>query len=401
MPFNLLQTLSDLVALPSVNPMGREVSGREFYEHQVTEYLEQFFKRLGVPYLRQPIAPLRDNIIARLDGEVAVESGGALVMLDAHQDTVPVTDMTIDPWKPVVRDGRLYGRGACDIKGGMAAMLAAFARLAEERPRGMPTVLMVCTANEEFGFTGAKALPMLWEQGSSIIPRRPDLAIIAEPTELNVVVAHKGVARWRCHALGRAAHSSQPQMGDSAIYRMARVLEALEIYQHDIVGKLAEHPRCGRPTLSVGTIGGGLSVNTVPAHCTIEIDRRCVPGEVPREAYRHVLDYLRDCLGADPLVQHDEPFSESHVLNDTVNGPLAMRLHAIAKDVTDDCEIIGVAFGTNAPAIADAGIPTVVFGPGSIAQAHTADEWIAIDQLEKAAEIYYRFAKSSRSGNGA
>jgi acetylornithine deacetylase/succinyl-diaminopimelate desuccinylase-like protein len=108
MPFNLLQTLSDLVALPSVNPMGREVSGREFYEHQVTEYLEQFFKRLGVPYLRQPIAPLRDNIIARLDGEVAVESGGALVMLDAHQDTVPVTDMTIDPWKPVVRVGRLY-----------------------------------------------------------------------------------------------------------------------------------------------------------------------------------------------------------------------------------------------------------------------------------------------------
>jgi acetylornithine deacetylase/succinyl-diaminopimelate desuccinylase family protein len=389
MPLDLVKTLADLVALPSVNPMGRDLSGPQYLEHQVTDYLERLFRQLKVPFARQWVAPLRENIIARIDGTTS------LVMFEAHQDTVPVDGMTIPPWDPQVRNGRLYGRGACDIKGGMAAMLTAFARLADEQPPGMPTLLMVCTVNEEFGFTGARALPHLWERGSSIIPRRPDIAIIAEPTEMNIVVAHKGVVRWRCHAHGRAAHSSQPQLGDSAVFRMARVLEALEIYQHDVVAKLADHALCGRPTISVGTISGGLSVNTVPDQCTIEIDRRCVPGEKPSEAYQHVLNYLRGCLGDDPLVQHDVPFSESLGLNDANNRQLAERLQRVACDVAGRSEIAGVPYGTNAATIADAGIPAVVFGPGSIAQAHTADEWIALDQLEQASDVYFCFASES------
>jgi acetylornithine deacetylase len=175
---------------------------------------------------------------------------------------------------------------------------------------------------------------------------------------------------------------------------MARVLESLEIYQHDIVGKLGEHPLCGRPTLSVGTIDGGLSVNTVPDHCTIEIDRRCLPGEDPRLAYRHAVDYLRDCLGADEFVVHDEPFSESLGLTDSSNAKLARRLQQAARDVAGRSNLVGVAYGTNAANIAAEGIPTVVFGPGSIAQAHTADEWISLEQLKFAEEIYYRFALS-------
>jgi acetylornithine deacetylase len=173
---------------------------------------------------------------------------------------------------------------------------------------------------------------------------------------------------------------------------MARVLEALEIYQHDIVGTLAEHARCGRPTLSVGTIVGGLSVNTVPDHVTIEIDRRGVPGEDPRHAYQHVVNYLSDCLGADSRVRHDLPFSESRGLNDTANGELAEFVKSAASELAPDCRIEGVNYGTNAEAFSDAGIPTIVFGPGSIAQAHTADEWISLDQLERSAEIYYRVA---------
>jgi acetylornithine deacetylase len=173
---------------------------------------------------------------------------------------------------------------------------------------------------------------------------------------------------------------------------MARVLEALEVYQHDSVGSLAEHPLCGRPTISVGTIAGGLSVNTVPDHVTIEIDRRCVPGEDPRQAYQQVVNYLVDCLGSDANVRHDPPFSESRGLNNTLNGTLADRLKTVAAALAPDCSIVGVNYGTNAEAFADAGVPTVVFGPGSIAQAYTADEWIELDQLERAAEIYYRAA---------
>jgi len=178
---------------------------------------------------------------------------------------------------------------------------------------------------------------------------------------------------------------------------MARVLEALEIYQHDVVDGLAEHALCGRPTISVGTISGGISVNTVPDHCTIEIDRRCVPGEKPREAYAHVLNYLRNSLAADPQVTHDEPFSESLGLDDAHSSELAAQLCKTARGVTGRCEIVGVPYGTDAATIADAGIPSVVFGPGSIAQAHTADEWIALDELHTASEIYYRFARQVTS----
>ncbi len=230
MNVDLVQTLSDLVSLPSVNPMGLPADGPEFFEYRVTDYLEDFFRQLGVAYQRQTVEPKRDNILARLDGAIPPEAGGQILLFEAHQDTVPVTGMTIPPWTPRVRDGRIYGRGACDIKGGMAAMLAAFARLVAERPAGMPTVVMAATVNEEHGFSGAKALCQSWERPGNLLSRRPDAAVIAEPTELLVVVAHKGVVRWRLHTLGRAAHASRPERGDNAIYRLAPVLAALERY---------------------------------------------------------------------------------------------------------------------------------------------------------------------------
>src|SRR5579863_3932004 len=157
MPLDLVQTLSELVAIPSVNPMGRPLDGPEFYEERVTDYLQGLFERLRLPWQRQSVQPRRENIIARLDG-----TGDEVILLEAHQDTVPVDGMTIDPWKPQVRDGRLYGRGACDIKGGMTAMLGALARLAEVRPGGMPTEIMACTVNEEHGYSGASELHKLW-----------------------------------------------------------------------------------------------------------------------------------------------------------------------------------------------------------------------------------------------
>src|SRR5687767_1387424 len=155
MNLDVVQLLSDLVRIPSVNPMGRPVSGEIYYEHRVTGYLESLFRSLGLPTERHTVAPLRDNIITRVDGDVPPERGGKLVMLEAHQDTVPVEGMSIEPFNPKIDGGKLYGRGSCDIKGGMAAMLTAIARLAKEKPAGRPTVVMACTINEEYGFTGA------------------------------------------------------------------------------------------------------------------------------------------------------------------------------------------------------------------------------------------------------
>ncbi|MES1213046.1 MAG: M20 family metallopeptidase [Singulisphaera sp.] len=397
MPLDLVDTLSQLVAIPSVNPMGRPVSGPEFFEYRMTDWLQGFFDRLGLPWMRQTVEPKRDNIVARFDGDPSPAEGGRMVLLEAHQDTVPVDGMTIDPWRPVVRDGRIYGRGACDIKGGMTAMLGALARLVEDKPHHRPTVIMACTVNEEHGYSGAQALTRLWTARGkeSIIPRTPDMAIVAEPTNLDVVVAHKGAVRWRCHTHGRAAHSSQPQLGDNAIYKMARVLAALENYARDVPASMSAHPLCGRPSLSVGVISGGLSVNTVPDRATIEIDRRIIPGEDGETAYRQVVDYVNHRAELGTALEHERPYLEGRSLADGPNKQLAAQLIEAARRVRGQAAEIGVPFGTDAATIAGAGVPSVVFGPGWIAQAHTADEWLSTDELSAASEALYQFLASS------
>lgn len=374
--------------------MGRAASGPEYGEGRMTDCLESLFRQLKIPCRRQPVEPGRENIVATVEGEIPPAHGGKILLFAVHQDTVPVDGMIIDPWTPTVREGRVYGRGACDVKGGMTAMLAALARLAEQRPPGMPTVVLACTVNEEFGFTGIDALRQAWNGTSdALLPRRPDAAIVAEPTGLDVVVAHRGVVRWHSHTRGRAAHSSRPEVGDNAIYKMARVLQVLERYQGEVVGSLGSHPLCGPGTMSVGVIRGGVSVNIVPDQCTIEIDRRLRPEEDPRLAYQHLIDYVAQAPEIPFTVEHDPPYLEAPALSNDANGAIADRLLRIVREVSGRGETVGVAYATDAAFLAAAGIPTVVFGPGSIAQAHTVDEWISIDELQQAAEILYRLGR--------
>jgi acetylornithine deacetylase len=379
MTLDPVSVLSDLVRIPSVNPMGRPVSGDIYYEHRMTAHLETLFRGLGLPTERHTVAPLRDNIVTRVDGDVPPERGGKIVMLEAHQDTVPIDGMTIDPFLPTVKNGRIYGRGSCDIKGGMAAMIAAIARLTKEKPSGRPTVILACTINEEHGFTGATHWAATYsgrppDSGhgpevpppagrSKLLTRVPDAAIVAEPTLLNVVVAHKGAVRWKCSTQGVATHSSQPHLGDNAIYHMAPVLAAFEEYARE-VPKQASHPLCGQPTLSVGLISGGLSVNTVPDRCTIEIDRRVVPGENAQAALAHCLDFLKRKLPPDANVVQETPFMMTSGLRDDGNGQLADQLGEIIRKCGGPGKRIGVPFGTDAPHFAATGCPTVVFGPG-------------------------------------
>jgi acetylornithine deacetylase len=392
MPLDVVETLRDLVRIPSVNPMGRAVEGKIYFEEQMTAHLEGLFNNLGVPWERTTVHPRRDNILARLDGRTPSEQGGRILFLEAHQDTVPVDGMTIDPFAAEVRDGRLYGRGACDIKGGMAAMLTAFSQLVEIRRELDCTVIMACPVNEELGYTGARKIAQQWsEGGSKLMPRKPDAAIVAEPTLLNVVVAHKGLVRWRCRTRGKAAHSSQPLRGENAIFKMAPILQALEEYQKEIAPTRGEHPLLGRPSLSVGTIAGGISVNTVPDSCVIEIDRRMLPGESAEAAYRHVVDFVAERTDA---AIHDPAFLTAPGLSNTHNEQLGERLAEVVRRQGNACEKIGVHFGTDAAAYGPLNVPVVVFGPGDIAQAHTDNEWIDLDQLRRAADILFEFART-------
>ncbi|MCH2212808.1 MAG: M20 family metallopeptidase [Fuerstiella sp.] len=389
------ELLKELIAIPSVNPMGRDMSGPEFLEAGMTDYLEQWFTDLGADYQRIEIMPKRSNIVARYQGN----PDRPTVMLDAHQDTVPVDGMTIPAFEPEERDGRIYGRGSCDVKGGMASMLTAFARVVRERPSGAGDIIMSCTCDEEQGMTGVRDLTARWTQTdhhpADWLARRPDSIIIAEPTSLDIVVAHRGVTRWKLRTTGKAAHSSKPSDGINAIYRMAEVVSRLEEYAVQLERESTPHVLCGSPTLSVGRIDGGISVNVVPDECTIEIDRRVIPGEDQSTVIAQVDAWLRKSLTFE--YEMLPAWCMAGSLSDDRNGTLADSLLTHVEAVSGPCQKLGVAYGTNAAVTGPTGIPTVVFGPGSIEQAHTKDEWIDAAQLDQAAEILFRFLSAHES----
>jgi acetylornithine deacetylase len=381
-----------LVQIPSVNPMGRDVCGEEFLEGRVTDFLQQWATEHGLPWERHTVLPERQNLLMRLDGQDPGRN--RTLLLEVHQDTVPVEGMKVSPFAAERHGSRIYGRGACDVKGGMAAMLATLARLASAPAAARPNIVLACTVNEENGFDGVRHVCQLWTSGRSrLLPRAPDVAIVAEPTELDVVITHKGTVRWRCHTRGRAAHSSNPAAGDNAIYRMAPVLGTLQQYADQLLSGQSDHPLLGRPTLSVGTIRGGLSVNTVPDRCTIEIDRRLLPSESPTDVYEGVRRFMTECLG-EHSVFHDPPFLVSPGLPVGPNEALAAELSQCVRQRGGRGQCRGVPFGTDAGALAAAGVPSVVFGPGSIDQAHTDDEWVEVDQLQQAVEILTDFCQS-------
>jgi acetylornithine deacetylase/succinyl-diaminopimelate desuccinylase family protein len=379
--------LKELIAIPSVNPMGRQVDGPEFLEGGMTSYLENWLTTLGVPFQRIEVEPGRCNVVARYEGN----PNRPVVMLDAHQDTVPVEGMVIPPFEPSERNGRIYGRGSCDVKGGMASMLTAFARIVREQPNDCGDVIMSCTCDEEHGMNGILNLASGWlpEPGGDWLTRRPDMVIIAEPTSLDIVVAHRGVTRWALHTSGRASHSSRPSEGVNAIYHMAEILQHLKDYANLLEQTEPHHPLCGTPTLSVGRIGGGISVNVVPDSCWIEIDRRVLPGEDQTTVIDQVTNYLQDRGSCE--FDMGDPWCVVGPLSNDFNTLLADRLMSNVESVVGPRNKVGVPYGTNAAATDALGVPTVVFGPGSIDQAHTKDEWIEAKQLEQAAEILFRF----------
>lgn len=386
--------LADLVRRPSVNPMGRDVSGPQYLEGRVADYLAQRFSAAGIPWARQHVAPGRDTIVARLE---ATEPGKAVLLWDAHQDTVPAEGMSIEPFTPVVRDGRMYGRGTCDVKGGLAAMVAALERLARE-PIRRATVVLAATVGEEFGFVGATALVRLWDTltpqangdtaARGLLGGRPAVAFVAEPTELDLVIAHKGSLKWRIRVHGRACHAAFPEQGDNALYAAARAAMAIESLARDLQSRQPDHP-CGPATLSLGTLHGGTGVNLVPDLATLEVERRLLPGESADTARGEVIEWIAAaCPGV--RIEHEQPFNDAFGLADGTADPAAAPwVEALARAAArcGGGRRTAARYGTNAGVYAAAGVPSVVFGPGSIAQAHTADEWIDLAQLGAAVDV--------------
>ena len=406
--------LQELVRIASVNPLLTADPQFADGEARITDYLQAFVERYGWPWLRQTVHPRRDNLVAIIPASDD-RSPAAPLLWECHQDTVGIAGMSIDPFAAEENSGRIWGRGACDVKGSLAAMLTALARIHEDKVELPQPIVLALTINEECGFTGVKSLCRMWDSEADATAEasqvsgplslaqlrelRPTRAIVAEPTNLDVVVAHKGSVRWRCHTHGRAAHTSQPEQGSSAISAMVAVIRAIERYQTEVLDHADVDPLCGGPTVCVSTIQGGTGVNTVPDHAVIDIDRRLAPAESPADAYRQLVDWIEvnaNNLPTGTRIEHDPPSSESAGLSGGDDRRWAQQIAKLttATQPSTPSRLIGVPFGTDAWALASIGISTVVFGPGSIDQAHTADEWIDIAELERATEVFYQIAVS-------
>lgn len=369
-----VKLLADLVAIPSVNPGDRAVSGPGYTEREVVNYLEAFLRRAGIDCERQEVLPERENLIAVVEGRDASRT----LFLQSHTDTVEVEGMTIEPFQPVIRDGKLYGRGACDAKGQVAAMLTALVHVVR-RGRPPTNVAVIAGCEEEYRFRGVLKL---LESGF-----RATAGVVGEPTELNLVIAHKGTVRWYLRTRGVTAHSSNPHLGQNAIYRMARIIAALERYAEALQARPA-HPLVGPPTLSVTMISGGRQINVVPDECQITLDRRMIPGEDFAGVFADLRQFLRTQVDVEP---EWETIIEDWSMEIPRDEPIVQRLEGILRDVTGHPpQVGGVAYGTDASKFVRAGIPTVVFGAGSIRQAHTAAEYLELDQLEQAVEVHTR-----------
>jgi len=365
--------LSDLVAIPSMNPMGRGRTGKEYSEQSIAEYVVAFLRKHSIDAEFQEHVPGRPNVMALI-------SSGAkdTLLLEAHLDTVQADGMKIDPFTPTVRDGKLYGRGSCDTKGSIAAFLLAAVEAAKTPAKLKHNILLLFVSDEEYKFSGAQYAA---RKGVSAT-----FGIASEPTKLRIVRAHKGVTRWKIVTHGIAAHSAYPERGRNAIYAMSKVNHRLEEY----AGKLytsSPHPVLGSPSLSVGVIEGGQAVNVVPDRCWIEIDRRTLPHETTES----VLIPVRSLLEGLPDWEMKEPHLSVAGMEVAENSPIVQSLAASIRDVCGHVTIEGAQYATDAGIYNAIGVPTVVFGPGDIAQAHTESEHIELEQVHQAVDIIRRF----------
>ena len=359
--------LQQLVRIPSVNPRG----GPSPAEAAIGAAVAGWLRDAGLEVELQTVLPGRPNVLARVRGR----DRSRIFLLESHLDTVETDGMTIPPFAAEIREGRLFGRGACDAKGPLAAMMLAMAELASGAPPPVD-VMLAAVMDEEHQFGGVTALLARGESFAA--------AVVGEPTELDLVVAHKGCLRFGVTTHGRACHSSNPWEGENAIMRMAEVLEFIR-RALEPEALATRHPWVGPATVCVSLIGGGSAINAVPASCTIHLDRRILPGEEPMAvwaAYRARLEAF-----APGTVSVGEPYLVDYAMATDPAEPVAQQLEAAIRRAGRAAEVRGVNYGTDASKLARAGIPAVVFGPGSIRQAHSAEEWIELRQVDEAAAI--------------
>ncbi|HET9461248.1 MAG TPA: ArgE/DapE family deacylase [Gaiellaceae bacterium] len=371
---DVAELAAQLVAIESINP---DVVPGGSGEAAVARFVADWCERAGLETTLSETAPGRPNVVAVARGS----GGGRSLILNAHMDTVGVAGMT-DPFVPRLEGGRLYGRGSYDMKGSLAAcMLATVA--AKERGLG-GDVILTAVCDEEFASVGTEAV------AASV---QADAAIVTEPTELQIAVAHRGFVALEVEVFGRAAHGSRPHLGIDAIAKMGRVLVGIEELDTRLRSN-PTHPFVGSGSVHASLIEGGQEFSSYPARCLLQAERRTIPGESVGLVEQELREIVARAGEGDPDFSAEvrAPISRNPFEVAVDEGIVeAVRRHATSV-LGSTPETVGVSFWADSALLADAGIPTVLFGPIGEG-AHAETEWVDVESLERCAKIYVAVAK--------
>jgi len=363
------QLLSELVAINSINP---DLVPGAPGEAEIAAYIAGWLERAGLEvHLEEPL-PGRPNVIGIARGT----GGGKTLLLNGHVDTVSVGGMP-NPHRPEIRDGRLYGRGAYDMKGGLTACLLAAAAARREPLRG--DVIVSAVMDEEYAGLGTLAVAGRYQA---------DAAIVAEPTELQLILAHRGFVWLEIETLGVAAHGSRPELGVDAIARMGRLIVELEQLDKNLRAN-PTHPLLHSGSLHASLIDGGQELSTYPARCVLSIERRTIPGETPESVEAEVRQITQRLQRADPTFKAEfRRILDRSPLETSADAPIAQIVERSARMVLKQAPPVrGVPYWTDAASLQAAGIPTILFGPIG-AGAHAVEEWVDLESVKACAEIY-------------
>jgi acetylornithine deacetylase len=350
-----IELLKDLVAIDSQNPSlvpGAAGEGR------IAGYVADWAKTAGLAAEIVEATPGRPSVLVRTNA-----SSARSLLLCGHLDTVGTSEMK-DPFVPVIDGDRLYGRGAYDMKAGLAAALIA-CREAARRGLG---VTVAAVADEEHSSLGVQEI---------LRHVRADAAIVTEPTELTVATAHRGFVWTEISVTGVAAHGSRPHLGVDAIMKTGPVLTALDDLNERLRGR--EHPRLGRGFVHASIIGGGREESTIPDHCTLTIERRTLPGETVEDTERDIAELLDRCRAADPALRVSSRTTLARAPFEVPDDELIVQAVARAAATTagQPAKLAGASYWADAAFIAGAGIPAVLFGPDGDG-AHAREEWVSL-----------------------
>jgi acetylornithine deacetylase len=371
----LYQTLANLIRINSIN--STLVPGGEG-EAQIAAYVANELRQMNMQVALHEVEPRRLNVVGTLRGA----GSGKSLMLNAHMDTVGIDNMP-DPFSAEIVDGKMYGRGAYDMKGSLAAMLAAAKAIVDAGAALSGDLLIAAVADEEYASLGT----------ADIVKRyQPDAAIVTEPTELAIALAHKGFVWLEVETIGQAAHGSRPQLGIDANMRMGRFLHELDQLEQQLRARPG-HPLVGPPTLHASLINGGSAMSVIADRCKLCIERRTIPGETEAQVVGEIQAIVDILSASDPTFRATvksffarDPFEvvQDAAIVTTLDRAAA---HVMGKPLEHN----GVSFWTDAALHSAAGTETVVFGPIG-AGAHAIEEWIDLRSVENAALIYAQTA---------